>query len=143
MPRIEGTRVGTDGLGRAVYSPIVIVSLLFGAVGLDIQAIVDSGADTIAIPAEVAAVLGIDWSKLPVGTNGGGVGGACQFRPVTMTVKYKEWRYSGPVMIGEPKRLPVVLLGRSDFFQNFVARFHWFKSPPEFHLDPAATAVRR
>ena len=70
------------------------------------------------------------------------MGGACEMRPVTMTIKYKEWNYSGPVMVAEPKHLPVVLLGRTDFFGGFVARFHWFKTPPEFHLDPASGGKR-
>jgi hypothetical protein len=125
-----------------VHSPIVIVSLLFGGLGLDIQAVVDSGADATVVPAEVAAALGIEWDKLPPGTRGGGVGGACEMRPVTMTIKYKEWNYSGPVMVAEPKYLPVVLLGRTDFFGGFVARFNWFTTPPEFHLDPATGGKR-
>jgi hypothetical protein len=45
LPRIEGTKVYVDELGRTVYSPIIIVSLLYGRFGLDVQAIVDSGAD--------------------------------------------------------------------------------------------------
>lgn len=142
MPRIEGTKVGVDGLGRTIYSPIVIVSLLFGQLGLDVQAIVDSGADTTVIPAEVAAALGIEWTKLPTGTKGLGVGGASEMRLVAMTVKYKEWKFSGPVTIAEPKHLPVVLLGRTDFFQSFVVRFHWFKTPPEFHIDPVSVGKR-
>jgi hypothetical protein len=137
MPRIEGMKVGTDAVGRIVYSPIIIVSLLYGNVGLDIQAVVDSGADTTLIPAEVAAALGIQWAKLSAGAVGGGVGGRIEMRPVDLTMRYAGWKYTGPVMIAQPKGMPVVLLGRNDFFQSFVARFHWFKSPPEFHLDPA------
>lgn len=143
MPRIEGTRIGVDGLGRTVYSPIIIVSLIRAGIGLDVQAIVDSGADTTVIPAEVAAAVGIEWAKLPAGAKGIGVGGSCEMRQVDMTIRYRGWKYSGPVAIAEPKHLPVVLLGRTDFFEGFVARFHWFKAPPEFHLDPAATAVKR
>ena len=58
MPRIEGTKVGLDGLGRMVHSPIIFVHLLYGGLGLEVQAIVDSGADTTVIPAEVAAAVG-------------------------------------------------------------------------------------
>jgi len=143
VPRIEGTKIGVDGLGRTVHSPIIIVSLLYGGLGLDVQAIVDSGADTIVIPAEIAAAVGIEWAKLPAGTKGMGVGGTCEMRLVDMAIKYKDWKYSGLVAIAEPKHLPVVLLGRTDFFRSFVARFHWFKEPPEFHLDPAANGPRR
>lgn len=143
MPRIEGTKVGLDGLGRMVHSPIIFVHLLYGGLGLEVQAVVDSGADTTVIPAEIAAVVGVEWAKLPSGTKGLGVGGACEMRLVDMTIKYKDWKYSGLVAIAEPKHLPVVLLGRTDFFRSFVARFHWFKDPPEFHLDPAAAAAKR
>lgn len=143
MPRIEGTKVGIDGLGRMVHSPIVFVHLLYGGLGLEVQAIVDSGADTTIVPAEVAAAVGVEWAKLAPGTKGLGVGGTCEMRLVDMAIKYKDWKYSGMVTIAEPKHLPVVLLGRTDFFRYFVARFHWFKDPPEFHLDPAATAAKR
>lgn len=143
MPRIEGTKVYVDGQGRTIYSPIIIVSLLYGGFGLDVQAVVDSGADSTMIPAEVVAALGVEWNKLPVGGSAGGAGGAFAMRPAAVTIKYGHWKFSGPIMIAEPKRLPVVLLGRNDFFQNFVARFHWFKAPPEFHLDPAANSGKR
>ena len=143
MPRIEGTKVGVDGLGRTVYSPIVFVHLLYGNLGLEVQAVVDSGADTTIVPAEIAAAVGVEWAQLPPGTKGLGVGGTCEMRLVDMTIKYKDWKYSGAVTIAEPKHLPVVLLGRTDFFRYFVARFHWFKDPPEFHLDPAANGSKR
>jgi hypothetical protein len=63
-------------------------------------------------------------------------------RLAAVTIKYQHWKFDGPIMVAEPKRLPVVLLCRTDFFQSFVARFHWFKDPPEFHLDPAGGAKR-
>jgi hypothetical protein len=137
MPRIEGTQVGIDPNGRAVYRPIVIVQLEANGMGMQGPAIVDSGADTTMVPAEIAAGLGIDYAKLPGGTKGKGVGGACESRMASLTVCYQSWRLTGQIAIAEPKRLDVVLLGRADFFQRFVVRFNWFKSPPEFHLDPA------
>jgi predicted aspartyl protease len=137
MPRIEGTKVGIDPLGRVVYRPIVIVQLEANGLGMQGPAIVDSGADTTMIPAEVAAGLGIDYAKLPNGTKGKGAGGVLESRPASLTIRYQSWTLTGEVSIAEPKHLDVVLLGRSDFFQRFVVRFNWFKSPPEFHLDPA------
>jgi hypothetical protein len=137
MPRIEGTKVGIDPGGRVVCRPIVIVQLEANGLGMQGPAIVDSGADTTMVPAEVVAGLGIDYAKLSGGTKGSGVGGPCESRPALLTIRYQSWKLTGEVAIAEPERLDVVLLGRSDFFQRFVVRFNWFKSPPEFHLDPA------
>jgi hypothetical protein len=40
-------------------------------------------------------------------------------------------------MVAEPGKGPdAILLGRADFFQVFVPRFHWHKNPPVFDLDP-------
>jgi hypothetical protein len=148
LPRIEGTKVGVDGKGREVWSPIVVVRMSLpsaSASGPAVSgpAIVDSGADVTMIPAEAVAAIGIDWKKLPAGTHGGGAGGQFESRPLQLTVSWQSWKTTEEIRIAEPGRLPVVLLGRCDFFRDFVVRFHWHKAPPEFHLDPVAAPRKR
>jgi len=42
-------------------------------------------------------------------------------------------------LVAEPGKGPdAVLLGRADFFKLYIARFHWYKDPPVFDLDPVA-----
>ena len=143
MPRIEGTKVGVDALGREVWSPILIVTMAIGATAIQCPAIVDSGADVTVIPAEAVAAIGIDYRTLPVGNVSSGAGGGFETRPLQLALSWQSWKLTGEMRIAEPTRLPVVLLGRCDFFQEFVVRFHWHKGPPEFHLDPVVATRRR
>jgi hypothetical protein len=141
VPRIEGTKVGVDGLGREVWSPLLVVTMEVAGSRIQGLAIVDSGADQTMVPAEAIEALGLSYGKLPAGSAAGGAGGPFESRPLHLSISWKTWEYSGEIRVAQPKRLPVILLGRSDFFQDFVVRFTWHKAPPEFNLDPVAKAT--
>jgi hypothetical protein len=136
MPRIEGHKLGKNAAGADVYAPVLIVTFEVNGVVGQAGAIVDSGADRIIMPAEFAAAVGIEYSKLPAGTANHGAGGGFEARLCTGIVKYRDWPICDEFLIAEPNQMPVMLLGRDDFFRRFVVHFNWHRDPPTFDVDP-------
>jgi hypothetical protein len=138
MPEIRGTKENRDQdqLGRDVYSPNVLVTLKFGDQQLPTNAVVDSGADSILVPAEVALQLGIEYTEITDGIKASGAGGPFQCRRKPgLTVSFMGCSFTD-LLVVQPGALPVILLGRTDFFAAFDVRFEWYKTPPLFYLDP-------
>ena len=92
---------------------------------LIIPAMVDSGADTTVVPADLAEVL-----RLPLGEEiaTGGIGGTAKARKTFFSCIIKKGRehYSvrvpALILLDAPEDLPV-LLGRNGFFEQFDITF--------------------
>jgi hypothetical protein len=140
LPRVVGQKLGHDqSLGHDVYAPIVVVtvSTANGCIATR-QAMIDSGADCTIIPFEQIKACGVEWDKLPDAGGGTGAGGKFETRILMATVKYREWVVSDRLKVAEPGSLPLMLLGRQDFFRKFNVRFRWDMVPPVVDVDPFA-----
>jgi len=137
VPRFEGTRGGTLPDGRAVYYPILLVRVEHAGSFVDVQAVVDSGADFTMVPAEIAEVVGLPFEGLAEGGKGLSAGGAMEHRPAPGRILFDKKIVADGFLVAEPGKLPVVLLGRDDFFRLYTVRFAWHRDPPTFDLDPA------
>jgi hypothetical protein len=137
LPRIPATSVGIGPDGAEIFRPIIVITIEIGGRSVRGPGLVDSGADTTLVPAEAIAPLGVDFATLPPGPGGLGPGGGLQTRRCTGVMRWDRIVLMTEFVVAEPGKGPeTVLLGRADFFQLFVPRFHWHKSPPVFDLDP-------
>ena len=133
MPRIAGTELVA---GR--FYPVLSVTLrLPGGSPHPMLAIVDSGADRTSVPAEFLTGTPIDHATLPIipGTNAG-AGGIFEARLCDCEIWYEKWKVCDRFVVIEPGKMPmpIVLLGRDDFFRRFTVSFDWSKSPPVFDV---------
>lgn len=145
MPRIEGTKAGTDPVtGHEIWRPVVLVTIQMPN-GLKGQgpAIIDSGADSSVLPFEAVLGAGIAWDDLDKGGLSMGAGGTFERRLLGASIYYRTWKVCDRVEVAEPGRLGTILLGRNDFFKAFVVRFAWHKSPPEVYVDPIVVTPKK
>lgn len=140
MPRIEGTKVTEDLWVPLLTVRVELRHLAGGSASADFTALVDSGADMSLLPAELIEACGVGWDQLDVvKTPSRGVGGSLETRACNGSLSYKRWAFAdGPLMVAEPGRVQMPLLGRGDFFAAFNVRFAWHRSPPTFDVDPAS-----
>lgn len=139
MPRVVGQKVGTDHHGHDVYSPIVVITIEVPGYLATRPAVIDSGADSTIVPFEMLKDCGVDFAALPGGDAGVGAGGKFETRLLAARVKYRDWIVCEEVKVAQPGAgLPVVLLGRADFFAKFNVRFRWAMTPPVVDIDPLA-----
>lgn len=138
MARIEGTRVAD---GR--YLPLIVVSVIVRlpdgeSTNTDALALVDSGADRSAIPAELLEGSGITFDDLPVSDQKGhGLGGSVEVRTVQGQLLYEDVPFvDGAIEVIAPEALPGPVLGRADFMSVFRVAFDWRKDPPRMHIRP-------
>lgn len=110
-----------------VVCPVIPVTLR-GKEQLDVLALIDSGADTVAIPQGIAEILGLDMSGKREPVMGvGGEGEAINSR-VDVCVQKGHEKYfiqcDAKIILGEDgeDHFPV-LLGRQGFFENFDITF--------------------
>ena len=143
MPRVEGQRVGTKPDGTPVWAPVLVVDLYCDRGSVSGPAVVDSGADHTVVPFEAIAPTGYKWTDLPKGKSGIGAGGPYEIRELAGRVQYREWVVCEGLHVAEPGRLPVILLGREDFFARFVVKFTWHKQPPYVDIDPVVVDPAR
>jgi hypothetical protein len=137
VPRLPGTNVGLGPDGLAIYRPYIILSIELTIGSVKGPGLVDSGADNTLVPFEAIEPLGIDFWKLPEGPDGSGPGGSLRTRACQGTIRWDKAVLMTEFMVAEPGKGPdAVLLGRADFFKLYVPRFHWYKDPPVFDLDP-------
>lgn len=133
MSRLAATRIGQ------VYLPLITVRLVaetpVGTAELLPFAMLDSGADTTLIPAEVMEALGVAWSTIPAaGQVGGGAGGQFETRVALGFVEWDGMRICNSLLVAAPGSLPGPLLGRADFFTKCSVRFNWHRVPPDFDV---------
>jgi hypothetical protein len=133
VPRVAGHPIPGGHL------PLLKIWIEIASSRVTTLAILDSGADYTILPAEIfAGVPGWTWATAG-GTldKGNGAGGEFQTRLVPASVHWDKWVVCNEVRIAEPGKLKIALLGRADFFSNFVVRFLWYRNPPEIDIDPA------
>jgi hypothetical protein len=139
VPRVIGQKVGTDHHGVDVFAPIVIVTIELPGCIATRPAVVDSGADSTIVPHEFLKDCGVDYLALPGSQPGIGAGGGFETRLLTARVKYRDWVVCDEIKVAAPgSKLPLVLLGRADFFTRFYVRFRWDMAPPVVDIDPLA-----
>jgi hypothetical protein len=110
--------------------PMVPVTLSNGDVSFEILALLDSGADSTAIPQEMAEVLGLDLSGKKDKSHGiGGTVDSINSR-VNVAIQKGHEHYSMTidvkVLLKDGLQLPP-LLGRSGFFDEFEITFNEHK----------------
>lgn len=100
------------------------------------MAVVDSGADTTSVPAEFLEGTPIDVASLPIVGEGSGAGGKFPYRLCQTEIWWEKWKVCDRFLVldaGQMGDLPVVLLGREDFFKRFDVSFDWSRTPvPRF-----------
>lgn len=142
MPRVVGEKVWKDSDGNDVYAPIVVITAEMavptGRCVATVKAMIDSGADSTVIPFDFLAGCRLDWSALASAGAGTGAGGLFDLRWLDARVKYREWIVTERVKVAEPGKLPMALLGRTDFLAKFNVRFRWDLDPPVVDVDPLA-----
>ena len=101
---------------------------LHGADGkiANVYALVDSGADTCAMPKSIAGILGLDLEHAPdskVGTASESIKSKKVEIDVTIHLPRKSKRIRAPFNVLMNDYEPPVILGRAGFFENFYITF--------------------
>ncbi len=114
--------------------PILSIRLSSGAVSVDVEALIDSGADTCVLPYDLGLQLGLDWSRafaLP------SVGGSLASAASRAALLYGEVAPFAPVPLGfawvQSNATPVIL-GITNFFLEFDVCFYATRG--EFTVAP-------
>lgn len=136
MPRLAGTQIGVRPDGSPHYVPLIRVQLESGTMSAEVGGILDSGADHTIVPAAFAEAVGVRFWSLPRGTQGQGASGTFEMRRSSLRVHFDGRLICGGCLVAAPDTLPVLLLGRDDFFRMYQVRFSWHRDPPTFDLDP-------
>lgn len=108
-----------------IHSPSVPITLTGPKDSMDVVALVDSGADTSAIPRGIAEILGLDLSGEREDIIGIGGKSPAVKTSARITIQKGHERYSFSLAVYvllEEEDFPV-LLGRQDFFENFDITF--------------------
>lgn len=108
-----------------IHSPSVPITLTCPKDSMDVVALVDSGADTSAIPRGIAEILGLDLSGEREDIIGIGGKSPAVKTSARITIQKGHERYSFSLAVYvllEEEDFPV-LLGRQDFFENFDMTF--------------------
>lgn len=103
----------------------------------NVAALVDSGADTCAMPKSVAEILGLDLSRAEeskVGTASGFIMAKRVDVRITVNLVHDKKTIRAPfnVIMGDFE--PPVILGRAGFFENFYVAFN--EKEKKFSLKP-------
>ena len=141
MPRETAQKITLPN-GTEIYAPLVKVTIEIGNRGLAHWGMVDSGADDILVPAALVAALGVDFDQLPAGALSQGAGkDPFETRPCDGVVRYGKYELCRKFKVPQPGGPNIVLLGRAEVFTKFIIKFHWYKNPPVFDMDPAAPSA--
>ena len=118
----------STGLGGSRPRPLVEARLLHGARQVRVVALVDSGADMSLMDANYAAVLGLDRADAVVST-GIGAGGA-EFTclswptaPIEIQFDRQRFAFQGAFFEFDDDADGMNLLGRGDFFKQYIVQF--------------------
>ena len=108
--------------------PLVTVHLWHGSRRVQVIALVDSGADTSAMDASYAEVLGLDRADAEsreATTAGGTTVRTLRWPKSSLEIQFENERFPfNGVFVEFPKDAdPLNLLGRRDFFQRYVIQF--------------------
>lgn len=109
-------------------APVVRIRLLHGVRQVQVLAIVDSGADSSLMDAGYAAVLGLDQANAKLSTSGVAGGGTLQClswptAPVEIQFGHNRFPFVGQFAVFPANTDGDNLLGRSDFFQQYIVQF--------------------
>lgn len=129
--------VERPGIGTA-KGPYLSVTLHGeGDRALNVLALIDSGADTCAMPKSVAEILGLDLSSAKestVGTASGPVMAKKLDVNVTIHLVHGKKTILSPFSVIMSDYEPPVILGRASFFENFYITFS--EKEKKFSLKP-------
>lgn len=108
--------------------PLVFVVLWHGARRARVPALVDSGADTSAMDASYANVLGLDRADAVTSTTtvaGGGTATCLSWPNAPLEIQFGRDRFpfNGVFLEFPPGSDTINLLGRRDFFQRYIIQF--------------------
>lgn len=107
------------GYGK-YFRPVIPVGINTTAGWVDLDFLVDTGADITMLPYDIAALVGIDLSKLKP-TVMTGIGG---FRVKTwktkIPIRLKDWEFEITASISEENSTPL-LLGRKDLLDKKIS----------------------
>ena len=107
-------------------------------VGGPVEALVDSGADKCLIPGEYVEAAGVLFSGLPPLAHGAGAGGTFEKALASGRITYLGRVVCEEFEVAPPTQLPIILLGREEFFTKFRVNFLWHRNPPVFDVDPVS-----
>lgn len=98
---------------------------------------IDSGADSTIIPGEfLTGHPTLQYDDLPVSKGlAGGAGGSFETRKCPGSASWRDVTFCTELLAAQPGALPHPLLGRNDFFQKFIVRFNWNRTPPSMRID--------
>lgn len=119
-------REGKDGNPVYIYTPSIPVTLI-GKEGIDVIALIDSGADHCIISRGLAELIGLDLKHKPEETKG--IGGVVHCIPSFMNIliknaheRYQLHRVPVFVLTDKNSDIPPIL-GRIGFFDEFEIKF--------------------
>jgi hypothetical protein len=137
MPRIAGTPTGYNHpiTGHPIHAPLILVTISVAAVpAIQVPAIVDSGADTTSVPASRLAAIGVNINSLPYLGTTNGVGGQANMWRCDGVITWEGRHICASFVVAD--KLPVVLLGREDFFKEYTVDFSaWSRNPPIMRIE--------
>jgi len=113
-------RTGANAVRRPII-PVRIFNVRDRHRSLDLSMLLDSGADTSCLPAEMAYRLGIDLSALTIISTSGVGGAAATYRHDGLLLALANTVVRCPVLF--MPGLSVFLLGREGVFDSFVIGF--------------------
>ena len=109
-----------------IFSPVIPVTLKSEKEQVDVIALVDSGADTCAIPKGIAEILCLDLSGEVKPILGVGGEGKSVTSKMTVIIQHRHEKYMIPVevkvILDSHDKFPVIL-GRKNFFEYFEITF--------------------
>jgi hypothetical protein len=115
-------------------APIIPMKLSRGRVTIDVDGLVDSGADVSVLPFSIGRQFGVDWNSLPSGSTVGGAAGTVPSKFFALTGLLAHFP---PVQLifawVQTDNVPLIL-GQTNFFLEFDVCF--FRSQNYFQIQP-------
>lgn len=127
---------------ETIHRPIVLLHVESppGGRHINVDALVDTGADVSLLPSSMAAQLGIELSAAPQMPIGSPIGTSTTYRMSEVILELRRgpdivrWRTNVGFI---DRRMPYAILGTRGFFEFF--RLTYDANQHSFDLDPAAT----
>jgi hypothetical protein len=125
-----------------VYQPELTVQIVTPKIQFLLTGLLDSGADMTLLPAEDLEAYGIMYADLDVIEDGGraqGVNEDCSFeyRRANGLLRWHGETFANEILVVEPGKIDMGLLGRADFFNTFNVSFEgWREATPWMDISP-------
>ncbi len=134
MREVEYKYLGHKTRGGATsLRPQIRADIFYGGRQKSVYCLIDSGSDHTLINADFADILGIDLSKCRTLTMGGVVDSSIEARVAEVRIAFDGFEDELKIEAKFVRGMTIdVILGQSDFFEEFIIRFE--KEKRKFYL---------